>query len=526
MHRMALLELLALSATAVGTYPALVGQAQPRQGVPKSSEVTLEVRESPKLRTLSYIMQTNPEGFADLLYAVRSRRADGAFLQGSFSRGELSRMTAVRSGGRSSVRVTAKGLGASRQRQTAGALGTLVKFDPDKLLTKDPLDFGMVLKGSPPPSLEASGTAYGEGTATWSLSGSKAFSVVLVKTSDWVSDASGNGFEKTVEHGGSKFPVTAGTQYRIVVRFDPKAAAGPQSGQLQIQEPNRTVLFPLKGDSFDKALGVTVKSFTPSSADIMPNETVEVSVNMDVTQNSGSQLVFKGTEKLTGIEVVGESQWVPKPGAVTQKLRIRTNDLAPDSASTPVTIGVYPVGSGSPLATFTVPLKIQRQWVEWNYTQSVGKQWIGGKMQVSNTGEYIWDLECYNSSSLFPDTFCAAFAMKGIPAKGGKNPGSFLALSLPITDVDRIFYREVGKFTTSDFQAIRGSKMAVYLGIEEGGPLGALGQFVQGMVDLMQATFTSDPYKQIPDNFPGAWMKWMIKNSFTKAEATNMKIWK
>jgi hypothetical protein len=463
-------------------------------------------------------MQTNPEGFAQLLKSVKARQSSGEFLEGVFSKGEISRLVQAKVNLNRRTAAAKRGV-ATRQNRVSAPVFALVPIEPDALYNAGEMNFGTVLKDNPPPSQEFSTTAYGEGTASWSLTGSKGFSVKLVKTTDWISDGF-NSTEQTVEHSGNKFPVKGGTTYRVYVQFNPKLVSGPQTGQLTIQEPKRTVVIPLKGDTFAKSLGVEIVSFTPGEATLMPNESFDVTVNMKVNQNSGSQLVFKPVTNLVGIKMDQASQWIANAGPNTQKLRIRTNRAALDG-HTSLTIGVYPVNSGSPLTTFSIPISIQRQWLEYKYDLSAGKQKVWGKFQLANTGEYIWDCEFYNSSLIFSDKFMTAFVISGLG--GPTNPGNFFRNKLPQGSTDRFYYRQTGVMPANDFKAMQNTVLKSYLGVDEGGTIASIGEGMQAFWDSLEESMGGET---IPDNFSGKWKKWLTEQKLKRTKITDQDIWK
>lgn len=387
------------------------------------------------------------------------------------------------------------------------------------------LDFGQVMSNDPAPSRTLSFYAAKAGNVSYSLSGSIAFSVSSIKVTEYVEGEDfASGYEKKIEYSKSPFPVPAGGNTVIAVTFNQGFASGIQTGKLSITVDGKTTIHSLKGTRVDKNLSLTVDSVTQSAKSIMPQEAVTVNVSLDVKQNSGSNLTFALIDPPVGINLFGSSAWVGKPGKSTQKFTIQTDSTVADNPAVTCNVAVLRSDTQQVLATIPITFEVKREWLEWSYKRETGNQEVWGTLQLSNTGEFIWNIEAKNSSKLFSDQFFTAVCFPGLYA-GGVSPTVFTVGALPIASHKKMFFQFTGKFALTSFSEMKTKNLRSYLAINEGGPLAALGEFGKGVVDLFSNGFGGSGYDDLPNNFGGNVVKWMKNNNAKPVKLLSAKAW-
>ena len=390
---------------------------------------------------------------------------------------------------------------------------------------QDPIDFGSLLASGPKATYIRSNYAKSSGQAKITIQGSKAFGLSVVKVKEYVSEASGKSYEKVVEYTGGSFPVKPGEHYEYAVQFDPSYDKGKQTGTLTITEPNRTLKSAISGSSFDKQFSLVLQGVQQSRNEIMPGESIDVHALIDVKQNAGSNLELRMTSPVKGVLLASADKWIGKSGVSSQSCQILTNAECEDNSALTVTIGIFANGASTPLATFPVTFAVQRKWLEWSYKRNAGKQTVWGKFQLASTGEFIWTAECYNSSSYFSDVFTTIACFPGL-GPAGKSPGVMFGCGLPAGEIDRLFIQYTGRLGLSDFNGMAGMKLRSFLSVNEGGPLAAIGNMGDGIVDMLKSWTADNAYDKLPSNATGDTLKWLLSNKVQLAKVTSMKAWK
>lgn len=497
-----------------------VTQIPPVKPVLKFIDADFSVR--PRSRSASYILQSNPTGVAELLAAngrissfsyivpnVRSARITPSF------RPNTSVKTHRRAGNP----------GAFRANFSVTQILTGSGIDITAAAPLSTIDFGAVMSNDPAPTRTVAFTKVSPGKISYSLSGSPAFTVSVAKAVEYVAGSDfESGYEKTVEWNSSPFPASSGSQVTFYLEYNNSKFQTPQSGVLTIKDGDKSMSYSLKGEVVQKQLSLKVNSVSLSSSAIAPQEAIDVTVNMNVTQNSGSQLGFKLIEPPQGVTLYGSDQWVGNAGATSHHLKIQTDGTVQDNPALTLTAAIYRGDTQETLATFPITYSVTRQWLEWSYKRSAGKQDIWGVLQVANTGEFIWNVHAYNSSSIFPDQFFTAICFAGVSV-GGQSPAVFTVGSLPMGGHDTGYYQITGKMPISDFSKLKTELLHSYLGIHEGGPLAALGEAGSGFVDLMKSGFGASDYNNIPNNFGGKAVKWLQSKHAKAVPLTSAKFW-
>ena len=511
-----ILTLLALQ----GRTGVITPPSQPPGKVLVFQEIELAVL--PKVRSASYVLQSNPSGVAELL-AANGRNSSFATL--------LPPRMGVNGGSRFQPMTP-----RPKHRRAADPSAFKANFDVSAALRgmgidtsasedKGLIDFGKVMSNDSIPSRSVSLSVVNSGKLSYSLSGSSAFRVSVAKATEYVSGSDfGSGYEKTVEWSSSPFPVSSGSQVAFYVEFNQNKAPGTQIGKLSIKDGAKSISYSLKGEVSQKELSVKLLGTKSAPSSVMPGETVVANVDLMVNQNSGSQVGFKLLDPPLGISLEDSSMWVGTPGKKSATIKIRTNREAADNPDLGLTVAIYRGDTQETLATFPIKFSIARQWLEWSYKREAGKQDIWGTFQLANTGEFIWNVHAYNYSSLFSDQFFTAACFPGIGVNGS-SPAVFTVGALPIGDHDTMYYQLTGLMPITDFNKMKTTSLVSYLAINEGGPLAALAGAGSGIVDLFKTTFSPSEYDKIPNNFGGKVVKWMQKYKAKPMKLTSAKAW-
>lgn len=398
-------------------------------------------------------------------------------------------------------------------------------FDLSSPTIGSALDFGQVMSNEPAPARTVSFYATKAGKVSYSLTGSKAFAVTSIKVTEYVEGKDfSSGYEKVIEYSKSTFPVPAGGNTVMAVTYNQGFAPGVQTGKLSITVDGKTTTHTLKGTQIEKNLSLTVDSVTQSANSIMPQEAIVVNVSLDVKQNSGSNLTFALVDAPTGVKLAGDSVWVGKAGKSNQKFKIQTDATVADNPAVTCNVAVLRSDTQQPLATFPITFGVKREWLEWSYKRETGNQEVWGTLQLSSTGEFIWNVEAKNTSKLFSDQFFTAICFPGLYS-GGVSPTVFTVGALPIASHKKMFFQFTGKIAITSFSDMKSRKLRSYLAINEGGPLAALGEFGNGVVDLFSKGFGGSSYDDLPNNFGGNVAKWMKNNNAKPIKLISAKAW-
>ncbi len=399
-------------------------------------------------------------------------------------------------------------------------IGSQPLFQPTAQETLPLLFFGIHPSNAPAQSLCVSQYCKGDGKVTVGASGSSSFKVKMIRTSEWI-DTPGGGTEKQVEIAGGSFNGKQGLYYTVFLEYDPAKGTGIQTGKLSIQEPKRTMVAQLQGESFAKELVVQIDKIAPAKPTVIPGETFSATVYLDVQQNAPSQIYLAPVHP-GQLTMAKQSAWAVKPGKSNQKIQITVPAATLDTPGTTLAIGVYDASNGKLLSTKNLSVAVQREWAEWNYKQATGKQTVWGRLQLASSGEYIWSVEAHNASWKYPDRFYHGVCLPG-QGKLGIGPGSHMQMKLP-GRTDRFYWVAVGKMELASWSSARKAPLSIFLGVWNGNPWFSNEiDLIEGVIDLTGMAQAGS--SGIESEASQGQLQWMKNTQFQPTPISSLKGW-